>query len=71
MAGAASIFFGVLFLFMNGLWLLDYKITGNETQPGGRFWWALYIAFFLGWLVSGWIKSRMPVKVIAEKEIID
>jgi hypothetical protein len=68
MAGSASIFFGVLFLFMNGLWLLGYKTRGGARPTGGAIWWSLYIIFFLGWAITGCIKRCIPVKMFSEKE---
>jgi hypothetical protein len=68
MVGSASIFFGVLFLFMSGLWVIDYKLTHVALQPGGDLWWCMYVTFFLGWLILGCIKLHMPVKIISEED---
>jgi hypothetical protein len=69
--GSASIFFGVLFLFMNGLWVVDYKVTHVALQPGGDFWWCMYVIFFLAWLILGCIKLQMPIRIISEEDTSD
>lgn len=65
---AAFIFFGVLFLCMNGVFVLDYGLTGNFRQPGGNLWWSIYVIFFLCSIIFGCIKTKMPVKTTLIEE---
>jgi hypothetical protein len=68
MVGAASIFFGVLFLCMNGVFAINYELTGNVHQPGGNLWWSLYAIFFLCFIILVCVKAKMPVNTLPVEE---
>jgi hypothetical protein len=65
---AISIFFGVLFLFMNAVLLLDIPSTGSIPRLSGTAWWRLYFLCILVPIVTYCITLNIPKREFRDEE---